>query len=537
VTNTSGENVTIPETPQGDSAIATANAIPELAVTDATVAAEEAEAIDKASVPIEAEALKDASGAEAPETAAAQPARAAAADEIPVTSRVGKAQAVPSILYCVPASLLDITSGAALSQLALMSSLASRGFRAVALQATIFDSPQGGEHVLKAGEVHKDKPILRARTNGVEHIIVRTGAARRHQMTCAEQEFYLNLFRQEIRRRRPDMVFMWGGMLLEMTMMREAREAGIPVIFYLVNGGYKNRETFRYVSTVVTDTEATARLYKERLGLDCKVCGKFINPELFKPKVPRRPDFMTYINPSFEKGVSVFMPLAKRAARECPEIKFLVVQARGRWGNALHILKFKPEDFPNVKVIGHQRDMRPVYASTRALLLPSLWHESGARVIAEAQLNGIPILASNTGGSAELVGGGGKVFDIPEDVRENKTKLLVTEETLRPWIEEIRRIWNNQDYYETLCKQVEKEAEQHDIGRNTTRFIQAVGPVVLASKGIRPPAQPTPTAAPVVSAPDVLKQALARRQAQSAQHKKAGRKKVKHTRPKHRKRK
>jgi hypothetical protein len=32
-------------------------------------------------------------------------------------------------------------------------------------------------------------------------------------------------------------VFLWGGLTLERTVMREARDAGIPVSFYLVNPG------------------------------------------------------------------------------------------------------------------------------------------------------------------------------------------------------------------------------------------------------------------------------------------------------------
>lgn len=427
----------------------------------------------------------------------------------------------PSILYCVPASLLDVTSGAALSQKAVMAALAKKGFRSVALQATVFDSPHGGEHVLKAGEPHKDKKMLRTIVHGVEHLILRTKITRRGEMTCNEQEQYLQLFREQIRKYRPDMVFMWGGMLLEMTMMREAREAGIPVIFYLVNGGYKNKDTFKYVSQVVTDTQATADLYKQRLGLDLKVVGKFIDPGLVKPKVPRRPDFITFINPSFEKGVSVFMPLAKLAAQECPEVKFLVVQSRGRWGNALHVLKFKPEDFPNVKVIGHQTDMRPVYASTRALLLPSLWHESGARVIAEAQINGIPILGSNTGGTPELVGQGGKIFEFPEIAKEKKTEVHVTEDDLRPWLEEIKRLWHDPAYYAEMCQKVEQEAVQHDIERNAERFIKAVGPVVLASKGLGPDGKPAAAGQTSAAKPNVLQQALAKKQAQMTARNKA----------------
>lgn len=461
--------------------------------------------LDKSQLPVEADVDEGATTDEVKTETASQ-------SNVPPSSP--KTDKRPSILYCVPASLLDVTSGAALSQRTLMAALAAKGFRSVALQATVFDSPHGGEHILKAGEPHKDKKVLRSNVQGVEHIIIRTAATKRQEVTCSEQEMYLQRFRDELKHRRPDMVFMWGGMLLEMTMMREAREAGIPVIFYLVNGGYKNKDTFKYVSVVVTDTQATADLYKQRLGLDCKVVGKFIDPGLVKPKVPRRPDFITFINPSFEKGVSVFMPLARLAAKDCPEIKFLVVQSRGRWGNALHVLKFKPEDFPNVKVIGHQTDMRPVYASTRALLLPSLWHESGARVIAEAQLNGIPILASNTGGSAELVGQGGKIFDLPETAKEKKTEVHVSEDDLRPWLEEIKRLWHDPAYYAAMCQKVEQEAVQHDIERNAERFIKAVGPAVLASKGLGPDGKPV--AAAQAAGSNVLQQALARKQAQTA---------------------
>jgi len=435
-----------------------------------------------------------------------------------------QSQSQPSILFASPMNVLDITSGASLSMRTLLAALAARGFRAVALQATLFDSTHGGEHVLHAGEEHKDKKLLRAQVLGVEHLIVRTQAARRDLMTCGEQEIYLRRFREELRDRRPDMIILWGGLLLEMTVMREAREAGIPVVFYLVNSGYRFKETFKYVSVIVTDTQATADMYQERHGFTCHPIGKFIDVSLIKA-AERKPGFITFINPSFEKGVNVFMPLARLAARECPEIKFLVVESRGRWGNALKAFKFPPRDFPNVKIIGHQRDMRPVYGNTRAVLLPSTWYESGARVIAESLLNGIPVLASNTGGSSELVGKGGVMFDLPEVVREKKM-IAAGEEVVRPWLEEIKRIVHDEAHYRQLCRHAEKEAEQHDIQHNTDRLLQAVMPVVQASKARTPsprPAPSSPTPAPLASSSlpsadgkSVLKKALEKKQAKQA---------------------
>lgn len=410
----------------------------------------------------------------------------------------------PGVLYVCPMNVLDITSGAALSMRTMLSALAKRGFRVVALQAQVFDSAQGAEHVIAAGEQAKDKAIMRAQVLGVEHLIVRTKAVRRQDMTSQEEEIYIRRFRDEIQHRRPEFIILWGGLLLEMTVMREAREAGVPVIFYLVNAGYQNKDTFRYVSRIVTDTQATAQLYKERHNLDCVPIGKFIDPGLIVAP-QRKPEFITFINPSFEKGVNVFLPLARLAAREAPEIKFLVVQSRGRWGTALKVLKFKPDEFPNVKIIGHQRNMKPVYGATKALLLPSVWHESGARVIAEALINGIPVLASRTGGSAELVGTGGVVFDLPEKVR-NERGVAAPEEVVRPWLEEIKRIWHDPAYYAELSAKVQEEAKQHDIERNTDRLLAAVQPVVKHAK------EQMQARKPAKDVQGAVKQALAKKQ-------------------------
>ncbi len=432
----------------------------------------------------------------------------------------------PSILFASPMNVLDITSGAALSMRTLLSALAERGFRAVALGATLFDSSFGGEHVVSAGEQQKDKKVLRTNVLGVEHLIVRTEQHLRIKMTSEEEERYMRLFRAELKTRRPDVIITWGGLLLEAALMREAREAGIPVVFYLVSANYKDLETFRYVSAIVTDTQATADVYKERFNFKCHVIGKFIDERLIKaPKHDRK--FITFINPSFEKGVNVFMPMARIAAKERPDIKFLVVQSRGRWANALHLFKYDHKEFPNVKIIGHQKDMRGVYAATKALLLPSTWHESGARVIAESLLNHIPVVASHTGGSRELVGEGGLILTLPEAVCEKKGE-PADEQTAREWFDVVTRIWDDEAYYQQLVDGARKESSQHDISHNVQRFLRAVSPAIQASKLLPPPVE-KPVGeqlrldAPSKAVPDVIKQALAKKQASAARRSRAKR--------------
>jgi glycosyltransferase involved in cell wall biosynthesis len=196
----------------------------------------------------------------------------------------------------------------------------------------------------------------------------------------------------------------------------------------------------------------------------------------------RLPD-VTESHPMSRITLSQFLIQQQRdGERISAELRFLVVESRGKWGNALGVLGFKPEDFPNVRVIGHQLDMRRVYASTRVVLLPSLWHESGARVIAESQINHIPVLASDTGGSAELIGEGGKVFALREEVREKRGEVLITDDELRPWIEELRRLWNDDTYYQSMQAKVAAHADRFDIRHSVDRYISAIAPHMEADR-------------------------------------------------------
>jgi glycosyltransferase involved in cell wall biosynthesis len=70
---------------------------------------------------------------------------------------------------------------------------------------------------------------------------------------------------------------------------------------------------------------------------------------------------------------------------------------------------------PNINYLSKQLDMRPIYSRTRVLMVPSQWEEAFGRVIPEAQVNGIPVLASRVGGIPEAVGEGGILVDDKEN--------------------------------------------------------------------------------------------------------------------------
>ena len=63
----------------------------------------------------------------------------------------------------------------------------------------------------------------------------------------------------------------------------------------------------------------------------------------------------------------------------------------------------------------NQTDMRKVYRATKILLVPSQFIETFGRVIVEAQLNGIPVVASKVDGIPYTLGKGGILVEALND--------------------------------------------------------------------------------------------------------------------------
>ena len=126
----------------------------------------------------------------------------------------------------------------------------------------------------------------------------------------------------------------------------------------------------------------------------------------------RQRQYITFINPIPEKGLDVAIEIA----RCLPQERFLFV--KGKWAKykAREIEAFmKPiYKLPNVEVWNHQQDMRQIYAVTDILLVPSQFDETFGRVIVEAQVNGIPVVASKVGGIPYTLGQGGILVE-PKD--------------------------------------------------------------------------------------------------------------------------
>jgi surfactin synthase thioesterase subunit/glycosyltransferase involved in cell wall biosynthesis len=104
-------------------------------------------------------------------------------------------------------------------------------------------------------------------------------------------------------------------------------------------------------------------------------------------------EFVTLVNPCAVKGISIFLELADRM----PAVRFAGVPTWGTTQEDRAALARRA----NVTVLDAVDNVDDILRRTRVLLVPSLWAEARSRIVVEAMLRGVPVIASDIGGIPE----------------------------------------------------------------------------------------------------------------------------------------
>ncbi|MBT2786014.1 MULTISPECIES: glycosyltransferase [unclassified Halomonas] len=362
--------------------------------------------------------------------------------------------------------------------------LAARGYEIKVLGATIFDNPKG---MGRLKEQYSDlnahlHQLIEAEDGPLNHQLVVSYSHNRSHFTSHEEGLWYSQYLYMLDSFKPDVVWYYGGQTLDMLIAAEARDRGIPVAFYLANGNYKASNWCRDIDLILTDSQATADMYRKTVGYAAKPVGKFIAPENFIAEHHER-NRLLFVNPSWQKGASVVVQLAEKLERERPDIELEVVEARADWPAVLREttrrMGEQRNSLSNVVVTPNTSDMRGPYSRARVVVAPSLWWESSGRMLAEAMLNGIPALITNRGGMPEMIGDAGIAFDFPDACYEEPYQHLLSDEELQPLTDAVISFFDDEDLYQDYvdrARQVGKE--KHHLDRATDKLISALTPLV-----------------------------------------------------------
>lgn len=360
------------------------------------------------------------------------------------------------VAFVAPGCILDTGSGAALSVRSLLEMLAADGFECRSFTPSIFDGTDEFplRSVLGTGGVEHVGKTVQIILEGVTHQIFRTASTAGGKITEDERLRFAREALGRMQAFRPHILIAYGSSAYTASLMRELRKLTRTFVFYLSNAEIERPELFAPDDVILCPSQAQIALYRQRFGLEPRLLrspirpGNAADPErtlAIQAPGSRGQGFVTFINPAPNKGATLVFALAQLALRERPDLTFLVIESRIRksFWDTNGLLK---RDLPNLWWIPNQVDMGRIYERTSALLFPSFWFEVSGRSIAEAQLGGIPVLASRRGGIPEQLNGGGFLFDIPENFRGD-TLAVPDLDTVRPWLDTLGRLIDDDQFY------------------------------------------------------------------------------------------
>ena len=259
-------------------------------------------------------------------------------------------------------------------------------------------------------------------------------------------------FAEELAAFRPHVLFTYGMFPGDRRRQRAARRAGAKVVFGLRNEAYLGFREWGDVSGVLTPSRFLADRYRADCGLECTALPVPLDAdEVVAPA--REPIFITLVNPSVRKGVDFFVRLAERMSVGRPDLPFLVVESVGTAGSLVAAglrAGFDLRRHENIMIAAAVPRPRDIFAPARILLVPSL-SDAGARVVAEALLNGVPPLVSDRGGLPEMCRGAGRVLPITDG-----------DGAVDQWVDAILPLMDDDDVYRAESRKAREAATAYE---------------------------------------------------------------------------
>ena len=257
---------------------------------------------------------------------------------------------------------------------------------------------------------------------------------------------------------QPDLVISYGGHPVVREYLRRAQARGCVTLFKVHNYGFDDPRWFEPATGVLMPSEFLARRYRDRIGIAATGIPTPVEwREVLAPAEESR-RFVTFVNPSPHKGVTLFARLAAMLGERRPDIAVMVVQSAADARLLAGGLGIDFTRYPQIVAAPPVPAPRDFLSLSRILLVPSVFDEPHGRVAVEAMINGIPPLVSERGALPETVGPGGTVIPLPSWMTPDSLRLPSEAETAS-WFDAVCKLWDDPAHYRDAAARARAEAD------------------------------------------------------------------------------
>lgn len=229
-------------------------------------------------------------------------------------------------------------------------------------------------------------------------------------------------------------------------------------------------EMLRQVDAVVGVSQYVADYIRKWSGIPAvHVPISLLDPPPYPDLGRFENEFVTLVNPCAVKGISIFLELADRM----PGVRFAAVPT---WGTN-HNDRAAMTKRANITVLDSADNVDDILCRTRVLLVPSLWAEARSRIVVEAMLRGVPVIASDIGGIPEAKLSVDYLLPVrpiskyqPQVDEQMVPVAEVPPQDIGPWQSALERLIADRTHYEEISAASRKAALAYASGLNIDSF-------------------------------------------------------------------